>query len=169
MRPVLKRFFEKITDGYYQTSEIPDAHHHKRQSNFFYHSPFIFNNDDIVVAYGLRDRNLNARQQIAQRALRGQPQNNADDARRSQNTCTDAPEFVEAHKNESGRNHYDNETEDFTQNLHLSKYASSPLIVRTIKRLLTHDNFLQNRTKTNQHPCNERNRQRREQVRHENI
>jgi len=65
-RPVLERLADDFCEGHDETPSIPDSHDDVRHRDLFDAAPLAVDHDDIVHADRLRQRDLQAGQEILQ-------------------------------------------------------------------------------------------------------
>ena len=88
-RPVLERLFDEVLERHDEAPLVPDRDHDEGTPDLLDTAPFALDDDDVVQADRLRERDLQAREEVAEDGLRREADREAGDARRGKEPGAD--------------------------------------------------------------------------------
>jgi hypothetical protein len=128
-RPVLERLFDEARQRHDQPALVPDADHHIGRGDLLHPAPFALDDQHIVDAYRLGQRDLHAGDQIGEDWARGEAEHEAGDAGGGEQAYTEGLHGGKHHEARADRQQAHGDHGHAPQNVDLGVHAPGGKIV----------------------------------------
>jgi hypothetical protein len=125
-------FLEEVADWQHQPPVVPDLHHHVGERDLLDPPPLVFHHHHVVQPDRLGDGDLEAGNQVAQRALRGKADDQAGDTGGGEQAPAELLEAVELQENRAAGEDPDDEGHHLAQDAELGVDLARTQVVRDI-------------------------------------
>nr|WP_279304826.1 methyl-accepting chemotaxis protein [Salinibacter ruber] len=140
--PILKGLLQKVRNGEDDAPPVPHPHHDVGQRDFFDPPKLALHDDHVLDPDGLGECNLNAGNEVAERALGRDADDDAHDARRRQDAGAQFPEGIVLHEHNATRNDHDGRRGDPAEDARLRDDLPGLQVVRHVRFVPLRDRLL---------------------------
>ncbi|MNT02512.1 hypothetical protein D3C72_1370130 [compost metagenome] len=134
--PVLERLLDEVGERQDEAPVVPDAHDYEGAGDLLDPAPFALDHEHVVDADRLRQRDLQAGDEVAEDGLGRQARHDADHAGRGQQAGADLARAREGHEHHGAAGHDDDRHGGAREHAGLREHAACLQVVGDVRRVL---------------------------------